>query len=245
MYDLKSKIVEMGQRGGSWLATAVICCLLFAAAVPSAQAQSKGKPSPNPKVSVEILPYWNVEGDQPAMETIDGQEQFLGWQPYKDGVDGVEAQIWAGGSEDMTLRLYDSPRRFRAGYSCWNPTGGTPSCQGAPDPNTGWFINIRQIGNMAEGETLLTDAHIAVEPAKSSLTSFNWCGSGTCQGSGFLVSVQKDATGWTVSSVDPTSFFGGSVVPIAGLTRRTSRTTQFLGLYQLTFQLRIELLQQP
>jgi hypothetical protein len=160
-------------------ACAVAAALLALHAEPS--AAQKGKTPPNPTVAVTIE-------DEPNGVASDG----LG--PYAHGQGGVEAQIWASGSQDVTLRLPDtSPRRYRV--------------LGALD---GWFMNVRNIGAMPISSTKLTEASVATDHHW-----YRWCGPATAPATtvtsnctfdrpapaSSLVSVTRDTQfSWTVTT---------------------------------------------
>ena len=252
MYKRRHSIVMMTAVAVSMLFSLTSLFGLAGLAAPSATAQGKGKPVPNPKVSVTILNGLDVSADRVYAGT--GEPV-----PYVDGVDGAEAQIWAGGSEDMTLRLYVSTRKFNVRHlfiDC-----GSSACTPVADGTytNGWFINIRQIGTMAVGETKWTRAHVMVTPSNKTSTSFNWCGdinfdpssfgvtllqtTTTCSGSNYLVSVfRSSSTDWTVSTSDPRDSGLLHIAPISGLLQNLTRGTLWNGIYQTSFQLHIRLL---
>ena len=252
MYKRRHSIVMMTAVAVSMLFSLTSLFGLAGLAAPSATAQGKGKPVPNPKVSVTILNGLDVSADKVYADT--GEPV-----PYVDGVDGAEAQIWAGGSEDMTLRLYVSTRKFNVSHSngrCGSPTPCTLVDDGTYE--NGWFINIRQIGTMAVLETKWTRAHVMVTPSNKTSTSFNWCGplnivpplgvtllqtTTTCSGSNYLVSVfRSSSTDWTVSTSDPRDSGLLHIAPISGLLQNLTRGTLWNGIYQTSFQLHIRLL---
>lgn len=213
---------------------------LAAGAVPAISAGG-GKPAPNPKMRLTIMPGFDVVGD--------------GAVYVDDSAQKVEAQIWAGGSEDFTLRLYDSSRKFTVNYTSIDCG---PSPCGTNAYNDGWWINIRQIGTMAPGETRWTRAHLMVAPSRNTSTTFSWCGgldfvpeggvsladiTQECAGSDYLVSVYRDPSlrRWTVSTADPIHGPDGKhVSPFSDLTIKTNRSSLTTGPYRTTFQLQID-----
>jgi len=162
MHNVIRRTIEIGASSASRSAAATICCLLLTVSHSNVEAQ-KGKPAPNPKVQVTIP-------TDPALGLIADQAV-----PYQDGVNGVEAQIWAGGSGDMTLRLYNTTRKFTVNAIC--ATAGGCGEYSERTYHDGWFINIQQIWDMNIGETRWTRAHVLVQPNKNSTYSFDWCGS--------------------------------------------------------------------
>ena len=96
------------------LATATAVCLLLSLTcllgedqIGTAAAQGKGKPAP--RASVTIDSGFDISAD--------------GLGTYVDGRSGVDAQIWAGGSEDLTLNLNNSKRYFNV-YHTFQGCGG-------------------------------------------------------------------------------------------------------------------------
>jgi hypothetical protein len=163
--------------------------------------------------------------------------------PYRDGLDGVEAQIWSSGSEDVTLRLYytNTNRRFSA--SCSNSGNNLPCADGAYFSSNGWFLNIRHIGNMPHGSWLVTDAALYVDGdaagTSAPLKRFIWNGIASNK-----VLVKRGAAGgpdantWSVTTVpDPLTSGVGDWAVLDQQKRSNSFTV--LGSYHMPFSLNV------
>jgi hypothetical protein len=169
-----------------------------------------------------------------------------GGGPYHDGLNGVEAQIWSGGSEDVTLRLYyrNTNRRFSA--SCAGSTATSsnvplPCADGAYYSSNGWFLNIRRIGNMPQGSWLVTDAALYVDGDGAGETSpmkrFIWNGINSNK---VLVTrgTQSNANTWSVTTVPNPSTTGVGDLAVLDQQKRSNAFT-VLGSYHMPFSLTV------
>lgn len=184
-------------------------------------AAPAGKPTANPRCGVTF-----ADRSEDAVRS-DGRSS------YQNGLDNVECQIWAGGSEDATLRLgKNTTRRFTIDYR--NALSSNTPASVTPD---GWFLNIRNIGTMAVGATKTTQAGMQAE---GDSYMFRWCGGDTRCGGGAdpgstLVAVTRlSQTTWSVTT-DLAS--GGD--DIAVLLQPSKNTYRATGLYHLPFGLEI------
>jgi len=230
------------------LGTVSICafaaCLLlvFICGSGGAAPQAKGKPAPAPRATVTIVAGSDIYPDRN--------------EAYVDGLDKVAAQIFTAGSYDMTLDLINSSRFF-------NVTMVDPDDQGAIHTYaSGYYITIRQIGNMLLDETKWTRAHVYVEHQIRGTTVFSWCGgldftppagvtlldtTNTCGGSDFLVSAKcnqfidgKGCTDWTVSTSDGLDPEETHVAPLSMLTYTWKSVTERSGPFRTSFQLHVQ-----
>jgi len=242
MFNMKSRIMLM--KASSICMLFSLTCLLGGDQFGAAAAQGKAKPAPSPRASVTINSGFDISDD--------------GSGTYVDGQSGVAAQIFTAGSYDMTLDLRQGsrPRSFNVSAECLD------GCDSNRIYSSGYYITIRQIGNMQEDETKWTRAHVYVEPQIKGTTVFSWCGdlnftppagvtllqtTNSCSYSDYLVSAtcnaydsSKGCTDWTVSTVDDRDPEGLHVAPNSGLSQSISRTMNLLGLYRTSFQLHVQ-----
>ncbi len=215
------------------LLTAAAACFLLSLTSLFGGASPQGKAKPAPpRATVTINSGFDISSD--------------GLEPYVDGQSGVAAQVATAGSYDMILDLSKSSRHFNV----------------AGMYSTGYYITIRQIGNMLAGETRWTRAHFYVEPQFKGTTVFNWCGdlnftppagvtllqtTNSCNNGDYLVSAtcnlfddaSNQCTDWTFSTLDPLDPYSIHINPISALVQAT-RTTKLLGNYRTSFQLHVQ-----
>ena len=160
---------------------------------------------------------------------VDDNIKSDGLGPYVDGQHGSVCRIYTGGSEDLTIGTFQSGRTMWFFYTpatgVTQPTLNPPS--GTLQDNA--FMNIRNIGAMAPGETKLTLASFI-----TAVGYFRWLNGQ--YGSQAVVVTRNTKTNWTVSA--DLSPAGASDGDLAVLLKDASRNTVApVGLYHMPFGL--------
>lgn len=149
---------------------------------------------------------------------------------YVEGQKGSVCRIYTGGSQDLTIGTFQSGRTMWFFYTpatdVAQPTSNPPS--GTLQDNA--FMNIRNIGAMALGETKLTLASF-----NTAVGYFRWLNGQ--YGSQAVIVTRNSQTHWTVSA-DPSPM----VVPGGGdlgvlLKDAPRNTVTPVGLYHMAFGL--------
>ena len=133
---------------------AVVGVTFVLTAGPQAQ-----KPAPNPTAAVTFV---DRDGDD-----FRSDHSVSGSHSYVHGPDGnggsIDTNFYVTGSQDLTLNLIRSTRKFFGAYTFVGcPDGSTvrENCNGLPDGGfiDGWFINVHKIADMPPGTTQWTTA---------------------------------------------------------------------------------------
>ena len=149
-----------------------------------------------------------------------------GLGPYVEGQHGSVCRIYSGASEDLTIGTFQSGRTMWFFYTpatdVTQPTSNPPS--GTLQDNA--FMNIRNIGAMAVGETKLTLASF-----NTAIGYFRWLNSQ--YGSQAVVVTRNSQTNWIVSAdPSPMALPGGG--DLAVLLKDAPRNTLTpVGLYHM------------
>ncbi|MBI2835146.1 MAG: hypothetical protein HYX76_12045 [Acidobacteria bacterium] len=176
------------QRWAAILIATVGLIVVWAAGRP--YAQKRAKPTPNPTAAVTFA---DREGDDFRSDFTDSLSHS-----YVHGPDGsggtIDAQFYVGGSEDLTLNLIRSARKFSGSYTfvgCPDGSLDPSACGGMGNGGfgDGWFINVHKIADMPPGWTQWTTAAFTAafgqtpiggrNPKYETLWTFSWCHDGS------------------------------------------------------------------
>jgi hypothetical protein len=149
---------------------------------------------------------------------------------YVEGQRGSVCRIYTGGSQDLTIGTFQSRRTMWFFYTpagdVVQPTANPPA--GALQDNA--FMNIRNIGAMAVGETKITTASF-----NTAIGYFRWL-TGQYSSQSAVVT-RLSATHWVVASDPaPTAVAGGGDLSVL-LKDAPSNTLTAVGLYHMPFGL--------
>ena len=173
------------RSGRVWPALFAVLMMGMLAAVPGAQ---RGKPAPQPTGAITFA---DRTGDAFRSDaSLPG-----GSNTYVNGSDGaggsIEVSFYATGSQDLTVNLIRSYRKFVGAYAfvgCPDgSTGDRSRCNGLADGsfNDGWFINVHKIADLPPGWTQWTTASFTAafgqsviggrNPKYETRWVFSWC----------------------------------------------------------------------
>lgn len=222
--------------GWRWL-TLVVGGVAMVSALTAGRPQA-AKPVPNPTAAVTFA---DREGD-------DFRSDFSvsGSHTYANGADGsggsIDGGFYVGGSEDLTLNLIRSARKYFGTYTFVKCPGGSTdrqTCGGIPDGQffDGWFLNIHKIADMLPGTTRWTVAGFSAafgqratgrtNPRYDTVWTFFWCndgaayplitplpnGCGDAQPDGQVVSVTRSANDPTTNQPSYTWLVSADPIP--------------------------------